>query len=184
VVTSDGHRVDHLPRGRDYGATHPHTHIPASGMYHSTPPQFEADPRQSRPHTEPESMRASQGRLPKIQFPVFTGEDPQLWRSCRENYFDMYGVEQQVRVTSMHLEGPATRWLQSAEHQLRCAGWDKFCVMVHDRFGRDQHEAQIRQLFHIRQSGTVTEYVEQFSELLDQLVAYESEGVTILSRWL
>jgi len=30
----------------------------------------------------------------------------------------------------------------------------------------------IRQLFHIRQSGSVADYVSQFSELLDQLVAY------------
>jgi hypothetical protein len=38
-------------------------------------------------------MRAQQGRLPKIQFPVFSGEDPQFWRTRCENYFDMYGVE-------------------------------------------------------------------------------------------
>jgi hypothetical protein len=44
---------------------------------------------------------------------------------------------------------------------------------LHDRFGRDQHEALIRQLFHIRQVGSVTEYVDQFSTLIDQLVAYE-----------
>jgi hypothetical protein len=75
----------------------------------------------------------------------------------------------------MHLEGPATRWLQSAERQLRHVGWDKFCAMVHDRLGRDQHEALIRQLFHINQSGTIAEYVEQFSELVDQLVSYESK---------
>jgi hypothetical protein len=53
----------------------------------------------------------------------------------------MYSVEQQlwVCVTSMHLEGPTARWLQSVERQVRHAGWDKFCAMVHDRFGRDQH---------------------------------------------
>jgi hypothetical protein len=28
-----------------------------------------------------ESSRMSQGRLPKLQFPMFLGEDPQLWRS-------------------------------------------------------------------------------------------------------
>jgi hypothetical protein len=38
-----------------------------------------------------ESVRAGQGRLPKLQFPVFNGDEPQLWRSRCENYFDMYG---------------------------------------------------------------------------------------------
>jgi hypothetical protein len=46
--------------------------------------------------------------------------------------------------------------------------------MVHDRFGRDQHELLIRQLFHIRQTGSVSEYVEQFAQLVDQLSAYTS----------
>jgi hypothetical protein len=45
---------------------------------------------------------------------------------------------------------------------------------VHDRFGRDQHEVLIRQLFHIKQIGYVAEYVEQFAQLVDQLSAYTS----------
>jgi hypothetical protein len=63
------------------------------------------------------TMRSSQGRLPKIQFPVFNGEDPQLWKSRCESYFEMYGVESMiwVKVASMHLKGPSTHWLQSAE---------------------------------------------------------------------
>jgi hypothetical protein len=48
-------------------------------------------------------------------------------------------------------------------------------VMVHDRFGRDQHEALIWQLFHIRHIGLVAEYVEKFSVLVDQFLAYEVE---------
>jgi hypothetical protein len=44
---------------------------------------------------------------------------------------------------------------------------------VLDRFVRDHHELLVRQLFSIRQSGTVLEYVEQFSSLVDQLNAYE-----------
>jgi hypothetical protein len=59
-----------------------------------------------------ESVRATQGRLLKIQFPIFSGDDPLLWKSRCENYFDMYGVESSlwVRVASMHLDGTTTRW--------------------------------------------------------------------------
>jgi hypothetical protein len=119
----------------------------------------------------------SQGKLPKINFPVFNGDNPQLWHSRCQNYFDMYGVEPSlwVRVMSMHVEGIATRWLQSVERRLHSVGWTEFCAMVHERFGYDQHEALIHQLFHIRQSGIVTKYVEQFSTLVDQLAAYESQ---------
>jgi hypothetical protein len=68
--------------------------------------------------------------------------------------------------------GGAARWLQTVERRIRDSTWDMFCTMVHDRFGRNQHEALIRQLFHIRQLGTIAEYVEKFSTLADQFAAY------------
>jgi hypothetical protein len=73
----DGHRVEHQPWDRDYGSANTHTHIPGNGMNHTTPPHLDVN----RPNPTPELMRAGQGWLPKIHFPVFTGEDPQLWRS-------------------------------------------------------------------------------------------------------
>jgi hypothetical protein len=99
-----------------------------------------------------ESLGFSQGCLLKIQFPVFNGEDLQLWRSRCESYFEMYGVETiiWVKVASMHLEAPTSRWLQSVEHHVRQVNWGEFCSLIHNRFGCDQHEALIRQLFHIR----------------------------------
>jgi len=44
--------------------------------------------------------------------------------------------------------------------------------MLHERFGRDQHQILIHRMFHIHQESTVTDYVERFSELIDQLKAY------------
>jgi hypothetical protein len=76
----------------------------------------------------------------------------------------------------MHMDGVVAHWLQSTEHRIRSATWDQFFSLIHDRFDRDQHEVLIRQLFHIRQKGTATEYVEEFSALNDQLATYESEA--------
>jgi hypothetical protein len=47
--------------------------------------------------------------------------------------------------------------------------------LLHDRFGREQHGSLIRQLFHIRQTSSVADYVEQFSSLVDEIAAYESK---------
>jgi hypothetical protein len=73
----------------------------------------------------------------------------------------------------MHVDGAAVRWLQSVEHRLKNARWGQFCAMVHERFGCGQHKALIRQLFHICQSKSITEHVDQFSSLVNQLAAYE-----------
>lgn len=64
--------------------------------------------------------------------------------------------------------------MQSIENKAKYITWDVFCKLVHDRFGRDQHEILVRQLFHIKQTGSVTDYVEEFAELVDQLSAYTS----------
>lgn len=74
----------------------------------------------------------------------------------------------------MQFDDAAGRWLQSVEHKLQDLSWEKFCQMVHARFGRNQHEVLIIQSFHIRQTGSVIEYVAQFVVLVDQLAAYTS----------
>jgi hypothetical protein len=76
----------------------------------------------------------------------------------------------------MHFEGAAAHWLQYVERCIASLGWNEFCSLLHDRFGRDQHEALIHQLFHIRQLGSVEDYVERFSVLVNQLMAYKVTG--------
>lgn len=44
------------------------------------------------------------------------------------------------------------------------------------RFGQDHHELLLRQLFQIRQTGSVSEYIDQFSVIVDQLSAYGGTG--------
>lgn len=109
-----------------------------------------------------------------MNFRTFDGENPKLWITRCEDYFDMYAVEPAlwIKVSSMHFTAAAARWLQSVEQNVRDMNWPHFCRLVLDRFGKDQHEMLIRQLFHISQSGSVSEYIEKFSGLVDQLLAY------------
>jgi hypothetical protein len=43
---------------------------------------------------------------------------------------------------------------------------------MQDRFAKNQHQSLLRRLFHIRHMGTVSSYVEEFAQLIDQLNAY------------
>jgi len=63
--------------------------------------------------------------------------------------------------------------LPSVEKKLKTASWAEFRKLMLDRFGREHHELLIRQLLTIRQSGAVTDYIDKFSELVDQLTAYD-----------
>jgi len=175
----DGHRVAHRHRDLEFGKVSTHTHVPVKGMpyHHSSVPKPPLHSNDSEPrpiHTD----RVNFGRLPKLHFPSFDGLNPKPWISPCENYFEMYYVptEMWIRVAGHYCTGSASRWLQSVEKRLSSLEWQDFCSLLLDRFGRDEHDQLIRQLLHIRQTGTVPEYVTQFAELIDQLAAYESNA--------
>ena len=81
-----------------------------------------------------------------------------------------------LRVATHHLTEAAALWFPSVESQVTTATWEQFCALVRDRFDRDQHELLVRQLLHIRQTSSVSDYVAHFTSLVDQLKAY-SKGV-------
>ena len=109
-------------------------------------------PHEHRAHWGPQY---SSSKLPKMDFPIFYGEDPKLWLNRCDDYFDMYSVEprQWIRCAMMKMTWAVSRWLQSLNPKVKAISWDELCKLVLDRFGRDQYELLIRQLFHIRQSG-------------------------------
>jgi hypothetical protein len=111
-----------------------------------------------------------------MNFPMFEDENPKLWKTHCEKYFKMYDVEPTiwVKVVSMHFEGPAARWLQSMEHRVHTTNWSELCSWIHDHFGWDQHELVIRQLYKIKQIGSVQDYIDKFYELVDQLQSYST----------
>jgi hypothetical protein len=123
--TTDGpheHRIDLHHWDCGYGGVYTHTHDPVKGTINSplmqsncsTGVEFSAsrDPFRFSPNLS-QSSRLSTGKLPKLNFSKFDGDDPKLWRSRCGNYFEMYMVEPTVwvKVAMMHLEGPAARWL-------------------------------------------------------------------------
>ena len=60
------------------------------------------------------SSGSSTGHLPKVQFPVFEGDDPKLWITRCENYFKMHDIDISYwyKIASMHFSAAAGRWLQ------------------------------------------------------------------------
>jgi hypothetical protein len=145
------HRGDVRSRDSKVGLMHPPPQIQTNNMNHesSLPHMVDLSQDLLRAHSRSiyaDAVRVSQGRLPKLHFLMFNGEDRQLWKSRCECYFEMYGVEQPlwICVAYMHFEATAARWLQSVERKIMDVSWDSLCSMVHDHFGRDQHEALIR----------------------------------------
>lgn len=127
-------------------------------------------------HQPPPHHQNHLGRIPKLPFNTFNGEHPRLWRTNCEKYFTMNFVDPSmwVSIASMYLEGLAACWYESIDNTPATASWTAFCQALHIRFDRDQHESLIRQMFQIKQTTTVQDYVDRFTKLLDQLKAYNA----------
>jgi hypothetical protein len=84
VDCPDGHRIELQHRDNEFGLISSHAHVPVNG---TLPPKHQSPNtallHEYRPNRQStayvESVRASQGCLTKVHFPVFNGEDPQLW---------------------------------------------------------------------------------------------------------
>jgi hypothetical protein len=129
----DGHGFDPTTRDVVSGVVTTWTHIPAKGTPH-TPPivfpppsLFSATKPPLPPNPPPRSVASTHlnqfvaaqpiapphtGRLPKLPFPRFDGDNPRHWRSLCEDYFDMYSVPSTIwiRVAKQHLDKGPARW--------------------------------------------------------------------------
>jgi hypothetical protein len=127
----NGHCSNTIKWDCGYGCVYTQTHDPIKGTLLHPPPPNSPSRSTSKPCSDPfafthqsgQGHKCCMGKLPKIKFSKFDGENPRLWKSRSENYFDMYAVELDVwvRVATMHFESPAARWLQSVHHLIRCA---------------------------------------------------------------
>lgn len=88
----------------------------------------------------------------------------------------MYGVHPDlwVRVATLHFTGNAARWLQLHELGTKSFTWEKLCEAHSSKFGCDQYQAQLRQFAVLCQTGSVTEYMSQFEELMHHLLAHNA----------
>ena len=102
------------------------------------------------------------GRLPKLAFLRFDGDNPRHWRSLCTDYFEMYSVHPSlwIRIAKQYLDSATARWFQSIKPELDFSDWQAFCRLLHDRFDRDQKELLIRQLFQAKQTTSVADYVK------------------------
>ena len=138
----------------------------------STTRQIIQAPQIFRPH-----QAEIVGYGPRIELTRFDGSNPKLWQTHCKDHFRFWNTPQQqwISFASAQFEGTAARWSESVHHRARQVNWAKFCALLQSRLGRNKHQNLLRQMFKIHQSGSVEDYVERFSELYDQLTAYEAQ---------
>jgi hypothetical protein len=113
--------------------------------------------------------------MPDLPFPKFDGSNPKLWLNNCLSFFDVYEVDPSlwIRYSTMHLSGSAALWFQTVQSTIYNMPWEDFCAIVCAKFDRDEHNHLLRQFFRIHQKDYVHEYIENFCDLIHQLLAHD-----------
>lgn len=129
------------------------------------------------PHCDP---RVPCSAMPNFTFPSFDGTNPRHWVKSAETYFEVYAVDPSmwVKVASMHFVNSAALWLHTLPSDAANLSWKEFTSTVCLKFNRDEHNHLLRQFFHIKQNTSVSDYIEQFSEIIHQLLIHEPSLAT------
>lgn len=118
------------------------------------------------------------GRVPrpKMVFPAFAGERPKSWKRQCESDFRVFDIQSDLWVdtTTMHFSGGAQLWLENPGLDVENLSWSELCALVCDQFGRDEFQKLLRQLFHLKQIGSVVDYIQEFTEVMHALKAHTS----------
>lgn len=77
-------------------------------------------------------------------------------------------------MATMHFGGAAVYWVEAMESRIREMNWEELGPALNTRFGRDQHNMLIRHFYHVHQVGSVADYIENFDQLMHQLLAHEN----------
>jgi hypothetical protein len=105
-------------------------------------------------------------KLPKLDFPKFSGEHPRVWKERCEKYFSMYSVPVHMWVpfATMNFRKNAALWVQTYEAQHNIDSWAELCVAVEHKFGRDMYQNYMRDMLSIKQTSDVLEYADRFEQ--------------------
>ncbi|GJU69088.1 disease resistance protein [Tanacetum coccineum] len=139
---------------------------------------------QPRPHPEPNNT--PYGKLIRIEFPKFSGDDVKDWVYRCKQFFKVDGVPdgRKIQLASMHMFDAALVWYQQymkkyPDNTL----WEHFEVEVVKRFGV-LYDDPIVELKNLKQTGSVQHYQEAFEALLNKVDLPEPIAVSMFMRGL
>ncbi|CAO2166488.1 unnamed protein product [Urochloa humidicola] len=173
-------RIDTTTQEADGGTQLPHHSLTKGENQLSKLSKFHDDIPESstrRQDFQTNHVHTREPKLPKLDFPKFTGENPRVWREKCEKYFSMYNilVGLWVSFATINFKSNAKLWLQTYEAHHTIESWPDLCVAVEHKFGRDLYQNHMRDLLQIKQTTTVEEYAERFSQAQHRVLVHNKD---------
>ncbi|XP_071924641.1 uncharacterized protein [Coffea arabica] len=111
-------------------------------------------------------------RLPKVDLPSFTGENPREWIRKANKYFKINGVEEEMKpeVAELYFRDKADIWFHGVFGGREDIPWSELCNALCERFGDGTPEEAIEEFNKLMQTGSVADYLEKFEMLKAQVM--------------
>lgn len=90
---------------------------------------------------ERDHSHEGRGATPKMDFPKFDGENPNVWQLDYETYFEIYHVKDSLRTryATLDFRGTTALWLRNVRAKKRLDDWGEMCRLVHEKFGKNKY---------------------------------------------
>ncbi|MCH97487.1 retrotransposon gag protein, partial [Trifolium medium] len=107
----------------------------------------------------------------KVKLPLFDGDDPVAWITRAEIYFDVQNTSDVMRVklARLSMEGATIHWFNLLMETEDDLSWEKLKKSLIARYGGRRLENPFEELFTLRQTDSVEDYVEAFELLSSQV---------------
>ncbi|KAJ1275417.1 hypothetical protein BS78_05G134100 [Paspalum vaginatum] len=116
--------------------------------------------------------------MPKMDFPMFDGDNPRVWKDRCEAYFEVYGISENLKpkFATLNFTGPAATWLQTGELRGPFQAWEALCAVVCDHYDRDQYQINM----------SVADYHSKFEQLAHSIMLYNPsyDNVYLVTQFL
>ena len=106
--------------------------------------------------------------MPHLEIPLFDGSKPRWWICRCERFFQLYNVPEVQRITmvAVYLNDAADSWYQGwIKARVVEARWNELAEELYVRFGEKNMSNVIEEFKMMKQTGTVTDYLDKFKEL-------------------
>ncbi|GJW74760.1 ty3-gypsy retrotransposon protein [Tanacetum coccineum] len=108
----------------------------------------------------------------RLDVPNFSGVDHESWLFSINEYFTLLNTpaHQQLRIGGFNLEGAVAEWFRWMTRNGLITDWPRFEESVKNRFGPSKYEDPQGALSKLLQTGTVSEYQEEFEKLMNRVI--------------
>ena len=109
----------------------------------------------------------SHPRLPKLEIPLFSGDNPLGWLFQIERFFLYHNtpMDQRLSVASFYLTGLALQWFHWLHNTNQLSTWEIFARDLEIRFGPSSFQNHEAALYKLRQITSVSAYMVDFESI-------------------